>query len=375
MDGETGKGFPVDDSVSNDSLLDTFLRLSLIEGFTFDHFRRLCAFRAEGCLPGMAPPAVGLLAKAEAALASPRAGRRAAEVREACERSGIAILPYGASAYPEALRGVPGAPLLLYRAGKDRPGGDAVAVVGSRAPTGPGREFARILSQELAARGWTVVSGMARGIDAAAHRGALRAGGRTVAVLGCGVDVVYPREHAELREAILESGAVYSEYPPGSLPMPHRFPERNRIVSGLSRGVVVAEAPERSGALITARLALDQGREVMAVPGNPWYPHTAGSNRLLREGAAPVCSAADVDAVLGPPASRAGGELARRVLASLDREMSLEEIAASAGCAVPALLPCLMEMELANLVEKTPGNYYKKRNDPGRGSRVRREAR
>lgn len=365
----------MDDIVLNDSLLDTFLRLSLIEGFTFDHFRRLCALRAEERLPGMAPPAVGMLAKAEAALASPRAGRRAAEVREACERSGIAILPYGASEYPAALRGVPGAPLLLYRAGKDRSGADAVAVVGSRAPTGPGRDFARILSQELAARGWTVVSGMARGIDAAAHRGALRAGGRTSAVLGCGVDVAYPREHAELREAILESGAVYSEYPPGSLPMPHRFPERNRIVSGLSRGVIVAEAPERSGALITARLALDQGREVMAVPGSPWYPHTAGSNRLLREGATPVCSAADVEGVLGTSAFRAGGELAGRVLATLEREMSLEEIAASTGCAVPVLLPCLMEMELANLVEKTPGNHYKKRNGFGRGSRERREAR
>ena len=277
----------MDDSASTASLLDTFLRLSLIEGFTVDHLRRLRAAGAGGFLPGMTPRGVSLLGRAKAALGSAEAGRRAEIVREACERLGIAILPWGADDYPVALREISGAPLLLYRAGKGWTGGEAVAVVGSRAPTGPGKEFARILSGELAAARWTVVSGMARGIDAAAHKGALRAGGTTVAVLGCGVDVAYPREHAELRDEILEKGAIFSEYPPGSLPLPHRFPERNRIVSGLSRGVIVAEAPERSGALITARFALEQGRDVMVVPGNPWFAHTAGSNRLLREGASP----------------------------------------------------------------------------------------
>ncbi|MCR4310245.1 MAG: DNA-protecting protein DprA, partial [Deltaproteobacteria bacterium] len=227
----------MDDSASTASLLDTFLRLSLIEGFTVDHLQRLRASGAGGFLPGMTPRGVSLLGKAKAALGSLEAGRRAEAVREACARMGIAILPWGASDYPVALREIPGAPLLLYRAGKAWNGGEAVAVVGSRAPTGPGREFARILSGELAAARWTVVSGMARGIDAAAHKGALHAGGTTVAVLGCGVDVAYPREHAELRDEILEKGAIFSEYPPGSLPLPHRFPERNRIVSGLSRGV------------------------------------------------------------------------------------------------------------------------------------------
>jgi len=286
-------------------------------------------------------------------------------VREACERLGIAILPWGASDYPVALREIPGAPLLLYRAGKAWNGGEAVAVVGSRAPTGPGREFARILSGELAAARWTVVSGMARGIDAAAHKGALHAGGTTVAVLGCGVDVAYPREHAELRDEILEQGAIFSEYPPGSLPLSHRFPERNRIVSGLSRGVIVAEAPERSGALITARLALEQGRDVMVVPGNPWFTHTAGSNRLLREGATPVCSVADVHGVLGCPPPFPVGGVAERVLDALEGELHVEEIAEAVSVAVQELLPCLMEMELANLVEKRPGNYYKKLSAPG----------
>ncbi len=353
----------MDDSESTASLLDTFLRLSLIEGFTVDHLRRLRASGAGGFLPGMTPRGVSLLGKAKAALGSPEAARRAEAVREACMRRGIAILPWGAEEYPVALRQVPGAPLLLYRAGNGSTGRDAVAVVGSRAPTGPGREFARVLSGELGAAGWTVISGMARGIDAAAHKGALRAGGTTVAVLGCGVDVAYPREHAQLREEILEKGAIFSEYPPGSLPLPYRFPERNRIVSGLSRGVIVAEAPERSGALITARLALDQGREVMAVPGNPWFAHTAGSNRLLREGATPVCSASDVHGVLGRPAP-AAGEIAERVLAALSGEMHVGAIAEAMSVPVRELLPGLMEMELANLVEKRPGNYYKKLSEP-----------
>ena len=306
------------DSAGTASLLDTFLRLSLIEGFTVDHLRRLRASGAGGFLPGMTPRGVSLLGKAKAALGSAEAGRRAEAVREACERLGIAILPWGASDYPVALREIPGAPLLLYRAGKGWNGGEAVAVVGSRAPTGPGREFARILSGELAAARWTVVSGMARGIDAAAHKGALHAGGTTVAVLGCGVDVAYPREHAELRDEILEKGAIFSEYPPGSLPLPHRFPERNRIVSGLSRGVIVAEAPERSGALITARLALEQGRDVMVVPGNPWFAHTAGSNRLSAGGGDPGllrCGRSWSSRVSAPRCRRGGrGAGARRAV-------------------------------------------------------------
>jgi len=355
----------VDDSASSASLLDTFLRLSLIEGFTVDHLRRLRAAGSGGFLLGMTPLGVSLLGKARAALCSVEAGRRAEAVREACDRLGIEILPWGASDYPVALREIPGAPVVLYRAGMAWAGSEAVAVVGSRAPTGPGREFARILSGDLAAAGWTVVSGMARGIDAAAHKGALHSGGTTVAVLGCGVDVAYPREHAELREEILGKGAIFSEYPPGSLPLPHRFPERNRIVSGLSRGVIVVEAPERSGALITARVALEQGRDVMVVPGNPWFAHTAGSNRLLREGATPVCSAADVHGALGRPSPVPVPGIAERVLDALEGERHVEKIAEAVSVPVQELLPCLLEMELANLVEKRPGNYYKKLSAPG----------
>jgi DNA processing protein len=299
-------------------------------------------------------------------LSSPEAGRRADAIRERCAGDGIAILTFGDPGYPASLREIPSPPLVLYRAGRPFPEDPAVAIVGSRAPTPAGKEFARQLSGDLAGSGWTIVSGMARGIDAAAHEGALGAGGPTVAVLGCGADVVYPPEHGELRERILRNGAILSEYPPGTLPMPHRFPARNRIVSGLSRGVVVAEAPERSGALITARVALEQGREVLVVPGNPWFAHTAGSNRLLREGAAPVCSADDVAGALAPGGVRAPGGLASAILDALPEERPAAEISALLGVPLREVMACLGEMEVAKMVEMRAGGYYKRKTErPG----------
>ncbi len=348
------------------AIFDTLLRLSLIEGFTIAHLRR---FQANpplfSRLPEKASPrGSSLFARAEAALSSSGSERGADAVREACRRSGIAILSFLSEEYPSPLREIPDAPLVLYRVGTSRGDGRGVAVVGGRAPTEPGREFAHLLAGDLAAAGCVVVSGMARGIDGAAHRGALQAGGASVAVLGCGPDVAYPPEHAGLRDEIVARGAVYSEYPPGAPPLPHRFPARNRIVSGLCGGVVVAEAPERSGALITARLALEQGREVMAVPGNPWFRHTAGSNRLLREGAVPVCSAADVLDALGLPHSVSGGKgtLPGRILEFLSEERHAGEIAAALSLGMPELLPVLMEMELVNLVVKRAGDYYKRKS-------------
>jgi len=344
--------------------LDTLLRLTLIEGFTADHLRRL---RSPSAPVGPGGGTAGrrrisLVVRAERALSCPEAERAVDAVRIRCDRSRIAILSFFSADYPEPLRHIPGAPLVLYRAGRAWTGGTAVAVVGSRSPTNPGREFARVLSAELAAAGCTVVSGMARGIDGAAHRGALHAEGRTVAVLGCGVDVAYPPEHADLLAEIASRGTVYSEYPPGSLPLAHRFPERNRIVSGLSDGVVVGEARERSGALITARLALEQGREVMAVPGSPWFSHTAGSNRLIREGAAPVCSAADVFEALGAPTLRGAGCIGDRLLDFLSRERHIGEISGSLAVPVPELLAHLTDLEVANLVVRSAGDYYKRKS-------------
>jgi len=357
----------VDDPGNATTLFETFLRLSLIEGFTADHLRRLRTEGAAGDLPGMGFPAHRtLLARAEAVLSSREAAGRAERIRERCARDRIAILAIGTPGYPVSLREIPGPPLILYRAGGRLPEDPAVAIVGSRAPTGPGRDFARLLSGDLAAAGWTVVSGMARGIDAAAHEGALRAGGATVAVLGCGVDVVYPPENGRLRAQILEAGAILSEYPPGALPLKHRFPARNRIVSGICRGVVVAEAPERSGALITAMAALEQGREVLSVPGNPWFPHTAGSNRLLREGAAPACSAAEVMESLGGEPPRVLSAHAWRILEFLSGERHAARISETLGLPLPEVLACLAEMEVANMVEKRAGDYYKRKSErPG----------
>jgi len=342
---------------------DTLLRLSLIEGFTVANLNRLRKLVSAG--KKFADVAAGhrdfLYSRAYASLSSEEARRGADAVRETCARSGMAILSFMSEEYPKALKAISDAPLVLYRAGTPWQEGTSVAVVGSRAPTDPGLRFTRLLAADLAAAGCVVVSGMARGIDAAAHRGALSAGGKTVAVLGCGLDVVYPPEHTKLKEEITEKGTLFSEYPPGSKPIAHRFPARNRIVSGICRAVVVAEAPERSGALITARLALEQGREVMAVPGSPWFAHTAGSNRLLREGAAPACSAADVLGALGVSLPANKGKLATLILDFLDRKRHTEEIASAISVGMPELLASLMELELADLVVKRTGDYYERK--------------
>jgi DNA processing protein len=342
--------------------IDILLRLSLVEGITAGHLRRLRRAERTPFLPD-APGKTGqgILRRAVDALTSREAGERASRVREACAEAAIHLIPIDSEEYPQALRSIPDAPLVLYRAGNSAAGDDAVAIVGSRSPTAPAKEFAGELASDLAGAGWTVVSGMARGIDASAHEGALRGCGITVAVLGCGVDVVYPPEASGLRRRILEQGSLLSEYPPGTLPLSRHFPERNRIISGISRGVVVVEAPCRSGALITARLALDQGREVMAVPGNPLFPHTAGSNRLLREGAEPATCAEDVIAALGDTGRAAEGRHREcRILEYLTTPRHVDEISEALGIPPQELLPVLLEMELRKLLVRRTGDYYKK---------------
>ncbi|HSL92928.1 MAG TPA: DNA-processing protein DprA [Candidatus Limnocylindrales bacterium] len=347
---------------SDSAPIEILLRLSLVEGVTARHLRLLRMADRTPPLPRASGDAgQSIFRRAIEALTSREAGERATRILETCGKAGIRMIPLGSGDYPAALRPIPDAPLVLYRAGGGVPWENSVAVVGSRAPTTPGLEFAGELASDLGAAGWTVVSGMARGIDPAAHEGALRGGGKTAAVLGCGVDVVYPPEAGRLRSRILEQGALLSEYPPGILPLPRHFPARNRIISGISRGVVVVEAPSRSGALITAQLALDQGREVMAVPGNPLFPHTAGSNRLLREGAAPVTGAGDVIEALGWTCRIAAGESReRRILGFLSRPRHVGEIAEVLGIPPPELLPCLLEMEFMKLLERSAGDYYKK---------------
>jgi DNA processing protein len=171
----------------------------------------------------------------------------------------------------------------LYIRGRLRKNEKVIAVVGSRRASPYGLNMAEQISCELAGLGFTVISGMARGVDSFAHKGALDAGGRTIAVLGCGPDIVYPEENKDLMDKILKSGAVISEYLPGYAPLPANFPARNRIISGMSLGVVVAEANERSGSLITANFALEQGREVFAIPGNIDSAYSNGTNQLIKE--------------------------------------------------------------------------------------------
>lgn len=214
-----------------------------------------------------------------------------------CEIHGIKILTMQDAAYPERLRNISSPPVVLYVKGvlpamDEEP---ALALIGTRRPSAYGLSSAQRLAFSLAASGALIVSGMARGVDSAAHEGALRAGGQTVAVLGCGLDICYPLESRALYDEIPGHGALVSEYPPGSPPAPQHFPARNRIISGLCDAVIIVEAPEKSGALITADLALAQGRDVFAVPGNIDSPASAGSNALIREGGAcAATSAADI---------------------------------------------------------------------------------
>ena len=220
----------------------------------------------------------------------------AEEILSVCRKKEIGILTVRDPRYPELLRQIDDPPLLLYYAGT-LPELDeelTIAVVGNRSATDNGKQIARKLGYELAAAGCVVISGCARGIDACAMEGAMQAGGTVVGVLGCGVDVVYPPENQRLFETVPLCGCLLSEYAPGIPPVGQHFPVRNRIISGLSRGVVVVEAPRRSGALITARLAMEQGRDVFAVPGLAGSSHCAGSNDLLRQGAAFTENGTDV---------------------------------------------------------------------------------
>jgi len=214
---------------------------------------------------------------------------------------GIDVISPEDAGYPELLAEICDAPPVLYMRGAApiKPDDAPVAIVGTRRPTAYGASVARKLASDLARYGFTIVSGMAAGVDAAAHRAALDAGAKTVAVLGCGVEKAYPTSNRPLMNDIIKNGAVYSEYPPGSEPFQQNFPRRNRLISGMSLGVVVVEAGERSGALITAGFAGDQGKDVFAVPGNVTSPMSRGVNALIRDGAYVAASAEDIAYVLG----------------------------------------------------------------------------
>lgn len=296
---------------------------------------------------------------------------------KAIEREHIDVLSLFDPAYPARLKMIADPPPLLYITGTLTKQDElAVAIVGARRATAAGRVLTEELSHDLAAVGMTVVSGLARGVDAAAHRGALAAQGRTIAVLGCGIDRTYPPEHDRLRRQIEERGAVLSEVPVGAPPHSHHFPRRNRIISGLSLGVVVTEAAINSGSLITAKLAAEQGREVFAVPGFVKEDTSRGTNALLKDGAALIERAQDViDAVLPQldqalrlrlQPSRAknecGGQLGkeeRLVYDALSYEpLTADEVIAATGLSVSAVMASLLSLELRQLVRQLPGQRY-----------------
>jgi DNA processing protein len=277
---------------------------------------------------------------------------------------GIRYVGRSEPAFPELLRAIHDPPPGLYvrgDGGLELLGRPCVAIVGARACSGYGRAVARTVAQELAAAGVVVVSGLARGVDGEAHRGALAAGGPTVAVLGCGIDRDYPAAHAELARRIRESGAVVSEYGPGVEPAPWRFPARNRIIAGLSAATVVVEARERSGALITADFALEEGRDVLAVPGEITSSLSAGTNALLRLGASPLLGAADVLALLGidpsPPSAAPEGNPAAVLARLSEGPAGADELVRGTGLAAGAVAAALTELELEGRVTEEGGVY------------------
>jgi DNA processing protein len=316
---------------------------------------------------------------------------RHAEAERELERVralGADVLILDDGTYPALLREIADPPITLYVRGEWAECLDApcVAMVGSRRCSTYGQNVASLLARELASRGVTIVSGLARGIDAAAHRGALEAGGRTVGVLGTGVDEVYPRDHKKLAEEILaRGGALVSQFPLGTPPIPENFPYRNRIISGLSLGVVLVEAAENSGSLITARLAMEQNREVYAVPGNVTSRNSFGTNYLIKgAGAKLVQQWQDVAAELPPeiaarllppepakkkragaaeqqsvlPADLSEGERAVLKLLSADEPVHIDALVGASNLSVSALTGILLGLEMRELIRQLPGKCF-----------------
>lgn len=288
----------------------------------------------------------------------------------AVDTTGVRMITPADADFPALLREIADPPQRLYIRGR-LPEGPAVAIVGSRRASAYGLDVAERLAYDLALRGVVIVSGLARGIDGAAHRGCLRAGGRTVAVLGSGLGRIYPPEHEALAEEIVrQRGAVCSEHPADAEPLPHHFPRRNRLISGLSLGVVVVEATARSGALITADSALEQGREVFAVPGPVTHPGSQGTHGLLKQGArlvacaedileelrlAPVPAAPDEAAVKGS-LSAAEAQLVGCV--AHDTPQDVDTLSQRSGLAWADFVSALLELEVKGLVRQLPGQRY-----------------
>lgn len=298
-----------------------------------------------------------------------RAGVSLELVWERVHSLGIQVLTWEDEAYPRRLKEIDQPPPVLYLRGNLLPEDEwAVAIVGTRGITAYGRQVTAEIASVLARRGVTVISGLARGVDAEAHKATLNAGGRTLAVLGSGVDQIYPPEHRQLANQIIASGALMSDYAPGTPPDGVNFPPRNRIISGLSMAVIVIEAGERSGALITAEFAADQGREVFAVPGNINAPKSVGCNRLIHQGARPLLTPEDVLESLDLASfqqqrvARAvlpKDEVEARLLSVLTREpMHVDDIRARVDMPIEKVSATLALMELKGMVRQLGGMNF-----------------
>lgn len=378
--------------VTEDSAI-SWLGLTRIDGLGLRGMHRLIERFGSAAETYGAPlgelEACGLQAQVAQAIFAQAGLKEAEKLAERATASGGQILTYASPDYPPQLKQIADAPLVLYvRGGVKALSEPAVAIVGTRRPTAYGGQVAGRLARELAERQLVIVSGLARGVDSASHRGALEAGGRTVAVLGSGIDVIYPRENKQLAEEIVASGALISEFPPGTSPAPENFPIRNRIISGLSLGVVVVEAAEYSGSLITARLALEQDREVFAVPGNITSAQSFGPNHLIKQGAKLVDGWRDVvdelpaaiRAQLLPPAARSGGgddgpgehtataPLFEQSLSPdqkavfealrVDEALFVDSVFARVDLPQPRVLATLLELEMTGLVRQLPGKQF-----------------
>ena len=300
------------------------------------------------------------------------------EVEEEVNRvlaAGVRIVTFADAEYPERLKTIADPPPFIYLKGHlTQADKMAVAVVGSRSASPYGVRVTQELCHGLTSLGFTVVSGMARGIDGEAHETALEAQGRTLAVLGSGVDVVYPREHEELYDRITQHGAVISELPLGTPPMSHNFPSRNRLISGLSLGVLVVEATEKSGSLITAELALDQGRDVFAVPGQAGASRSRGTHRLIRQGAKLVEDVKDIVEELAPQITSSVSEsrqIASPFLPSsanpeakkiwemvLEGPLHIDDLIQESGLPIARISEILLDLELQGYLKELPGKRF-----------------
>ncbi|MBG0785034.1 MAG: DNA-protecting protein DprA [Anaerolineaceae bacterium] len=350
-----------------------WIGFNLVRGIGSVRFQQILAFFGDLALAWQAPAQAfreaGLPEKTIENLIKLRDEIELDQFYDSIQAQNITVLTLPDPDYPRLLREITQPPPVLYIRGELTPADDfSVAMVGTRKVTAYGQQITRDTSTFLAGHGLTIVSGLARGVDGLAHQHALQAGGRTIAVLGSGVDVIYPPEHRKLAEAIIENGAIISDYPLGTQPEGVNFPPRNRIISGLSLATIVVEAGDRSGALITADFAVEQGRDVFAVPGNVLSPMSQGTNRLIQNGAYAMISPQDVLDALGL-AQVSDFQAARqtlpadtteaKILQVLDYEpVHVDEICHAAGLPVETVTAALTMMELKGMVQHVGGMRY-----------------